>query len=913
MKTNYLKMKIVHHSIFCLGMALLYPTTSVIAQEMSKKENNPKMWTKGGLLEGFEPHQEILSKRTSIAKHFLNSDGSMTAQLGLNHYKDAQGQWQDVDLKIQPTTLGFANTSNFIKTSFPKTSGTHGVYMQFDETNAVNIWNANSLALKTKNGIISQWKPQQKTGSISENQITYTGIYPNIAEQFEILPSGIEHNIIMSSLGSDLRNVEAGAHLEFSQTIPLQRGWQVYSNGKVQTSNFVGTAFEIRIPGLKEGVHISPIVVFDNELTKDRAFLLLQTPAQKLSAKDKNDLKNHLTQIKHEVVFNGDQLVVTTKMPVDWLKKADRKFPVTIDPTITYGEITYGSYSAPLTNWFGYQKTANLYLETELNAFGKISSIEYYKTNTAAARTKPVKVYSKFTRMTTLTTAAWNSATYTKDLTANYDNNLAVDNTIGWKNIPLATSVTYSRNNLMFMVIDNYGGSGQSQYMAYKTSGVTGRQAKKRSDTTDSALNSAMDVENYLASMRINYTDLEPAVYDSISKRTMCLADSLTIYGNKLNNFNKLKFNGAFISDDQIRVISDNVLRIKFNSTGTDRIEILVHNLPSVFTDTLSVNSPVNLDQIVGNESICINTTPTFTNTTNNGFWSVTNLTGSATISDSGELQPTQTGTVKLRYLVTQPCDVFVEKTITIKTAPEAPEIFVTNNAFCPGETIQVVGSLSGTWNSNDILYTDQAATIPYVDGVERTYVFVKPTANTAVTLTKTNNVGCSESLTTQLVGNAISDLPIGDQNQTFNIGQTISVLQVTGQNLVWYADAEGTQVIPYNTPLVDGNTYYVSQRETGKCISELLPITVEEVLSNSNFDENKITAYPNPVSDVLNLSHTNGIKEVSLYNMLGQLIFKTKLNEDQAKINVSNLSSGNYILKMTNDHQVKSIKITKI
>src|SRR5690554_868963 len=67
---------------------------------------------------------------------------------------------------------------------------------------------------------------------------------------------------------------------------------------------------------------------------------------------------------------------------------------------------------------------------------------------------------------------------------------------------------------------------------------------------------------------------------------------------------------------------------------------------------------------------------------------------------------------------------------------------------------------------------------------------------------------------------------PTGASTQTLNIGGTLADLDVTGTNLVWYADAALTTVLPNTTVAVDGTTYYVVS-ETGDCQSEALAITV--------------------------------------------------------------------------------------
>ncbi len=59
--------------------------------------------------------------------------------------------------------------------------------------------------------------------------------------------------------------------------------------------------------------------------------------------------------------------------------------------------------------------------------------------------------------------------------------------------------------------------------------------------------------------------------------------------------------------------------------------------------------------------------------------------------------------------------------------------------------------------------------------------------------------------------------------------------LVVVGDNLQWYSDAGGTTPIPNTTPLVDGQTYYVSQTTTGTqgCESSLLAVQAVEKYCN--------------------------------------------------------------------------------
>ncbi len=86
----------------------------------------------------------------------------------------------------------------------------------------------------------------------------------------------------------------------------------------------------------------------------------------------------------------------------------------------------------------------------------------------------------------------------------------------------------------------------------------------------------------------------------------------------------------------------------------------------------------------------------------------------------------------------------------------------------------------------------------------------------------------------------------------------------------------------------------------------------LEEVLGSESFSLQNLSVYPNPVNDVLNIAYTEDISDVTLINMLGQMVLSQKVNAATAEINTSGLQNGNYILKVTTAKGAASIKIVK-
>lgn len=77
--------------------------------------------------------------------------------------------------------------------------------------------------------------------------------------------------------------------------------------------------------------------------------------------------------------------------------------------------------------------------------------------------------------------------------------------------------------------------------------------------------------------------------------------------------------------------------------------------------------------------------------------------------------------------------------------------------------------------------------------------------------------------------------------------------------------------------------------------------------------NENNISIYPNPASDIINLEIENSNNKnltLDIYNILGKKLRTEKISNNQNQINVGNLNNGTYILEIKTN---ESIKIKKL
>jgi hypothetical protein len=113
-------------------------------------------------------------------------------------------------------------------------------------------------------------------------------------------------------------------------------------------------------------------------------------------------------------------------------------------------------------------------------------------------------------------------------------------------------------------------------------------------------------------------------------------------------------------------------------------------------------------------------------------------------------------------------------------------------------------------------------------------------------------------------------------------------------------------------TGLTAGNTYYIKVLSNGSEQGTFTLRLADPSLGNNAFNSANFSYYPNPVKNVLNLSYIDTISNVEVVNVLGQTVLNTKYNANQVQVDLSTLANGAYMVKITSNNQVKTIKVIK-
>ena len=144
-----------------------------------------------------------------------------------------------------------------------------------------------------------------------------------------------------------------------------------------------------------------------------------------------------------------------------------------------------------------------------------------------------------------------------------------------------------------------------------------------------------------------------------------------------------------------------------------------------------------------------------------------------------------------------------------------------------------------------------------------------------------------------------------------------------------WQFDINGTDVIPAGTPFTDsaGNIptslgglnffsisndseFYVDDFWFSEGEPDFSPCTV--VLEDQPNQLKKFTIFPNPINDVLVVDAIEPITNISIYNSLGQLVYKNEANATSLSIDTSNYPKGIYFVHVTIGNQESVVKIIK-
>lgn len=126
--------------------------------------------------------------------------------------------------------------------------------------------------------------------------------------------------------------------------------------------------------------------------------------------------------------------------------------------------------------------------------------------------------------------------------------------------------------------------------------------------------------------------------------------------------------------------------------------------------------------------------------------------------------------------------------------------------------------------------------------------------------------------------------------------------VKVAGNDIVSGTNYTGDSLGGINFYSIDANNlYYLDDARLD-----------ETELGTSDFSGDVFSVYPNPVVDVLNIKSASVIDNVTIYDVLGKQVLSVNPDAISPSVDMSNLSSGAYLVNVTIGNASKTIKVLK-
>ncbi len=425
---------------------------------IGRSEMNER-FEQGGLLEGLDPNDEILSKRTRMSKKFRIADDRIRVVIGPEfHYQDENGLWQDIDTDIEDTgdfNTPYRNEKNSVK-SYYAMDHRQGIEIVVDDVSMHTGLSHNMFS--------GTWKPEKTSlSSLAQsigNIVRYPDVWDGIDIEYHVQPSIIEHNVIFESPG--IFN-EMDENLVLTERVKLPTG--------ATLQGLYGTAGEDLLE-----VTSQSYVLLDG----DTLFGLL--PSRIYDAAYDGNVYDPTSAGELEIPENfqytktfvrrieGDTYEFRTIVERGWLLAVDREWPVTLDPTV--GPIpegwNAGGYMYPWQTGYQQRSTQCLYLQSDIGYAGDIDRIAYQQSAANGQSNTNTRIQMKHSSTSSFSTPLFETSGWT---TCHNYATLYYTSGTGWRWIDLSTDFAYNNTNNL-QIETRFYNSSASAYGGWYHRGV---------------------------------------------------------------------------------------------------------------------------------------------------------------------------------------------------------------------------------------------------------------------------------------------------------------------------------------------------------------------------------------------------------------------------------------------------------
>jgi len=256
--------------------------------------------------------------------------------------------------------------------------------------------------------------------------------------------------------------------------------------------------------------------------------------------------------------------------------------------------------------------------------------------------------------------------------------------------------------------------------------------------------------------------------------------------------------------------------------------------------------------------------------------------------------------------------------------------LFVLVSNYCPPPFIEAFNYTlyQGQFNANQLDsagYIDIAGnSVLHLDSIYKGLIII-PNSN-AIQIAINNSIGIYQHYDS--IANSPRQFNLNIVGYTGNYPGQLFIVDSTQNNMQFKYDSLltagytqpsaisailPTQNINFSTISVNAGQYPFSLEPNAVCLFKINIPGINSITEN-NFNKNNFLVYPNPTTESLTIAFSSQqvkTETVQIFNSIGTLVKTVDLKQSSTVINVSDLSSGLYFIRLTNNPQ-QTIKFIK-
>ncbi len=234
--------------------------------------------------------------------------------------------------------------------------------------------------------------------------------------------------------------------------------------------------------------------------------------------------------------------------------------------------------------------------------------------------------------------------------------------------------------------------------------------------------------------------------------------------------------------------------------------------------------------------------------------------------------------------------------------APEADSQIFCGNPTVSQLQVNLPSGMIAKWYSQEI----GGEVLSADDGLENGWYFVSQSIHNCESPRRRVEVSVNE----------IPQKPTGDALQQFEGSAVINDIVTDQEGVVWFdslaAAIENRNSLSPEVHLLDNTTYYGIHISEEGCWSEAFAVTVKITLGVHDFDGKQLQYYPNPVTDVLNVTYSDLITRIEVYSINGHFLYGENYAKNEVSIRMDGLPKASYLIRVYTKTGTQIIKVIK-